>query len=52
MPNITINHAVTHTNIMGDELHLKSLVFDMFIKLINYQLRTSHAKILNFGLSS
>ena len=34
MPNITINHAVTHTNIMGDELHLKSLVFDMFIKLI------------------
>ena len=33
MPNIT-NHAVTHTNIMGDELHLKSLVFDTFIKLI------------------
>ena len=34
MPNITTNHAVTHTNIMGDELHLKSLVFEIFIKLI------------------
>ena len=34
MPNITTNHAVTHTHIMGDELHLKSLVFDIFIKLI------------------
>ena len=34
MPNITTNHAVTHTNIMGDELCLKSLVFDIFIKLI------------------
>ena len=34
MPNIATNHAVTHTNIRGDELHLKLLVFDTFIKLI------------------
>ena len=32
MPNITTNHmhAVTHTNIMGDELPLKSLAFNQF----------------------
>ena len=28
MPNITFtNHAITYTNIMGDKLHMKLLVF-------------------------
>ena len=29
---------------MGDELHLKSLVFDIFFYQIDYQSRTSHAE--------
>ena len=49
MPNIIFtNHAITYTNIMGDELHLKLLVFYMFIKLIiNQELHTLKTLELN-----